>query len=619
MNYLQVEELTKYYGEFLMFKKISFSINKNEKVALIAKNGTGKTTLFKIICGQEISDEGSVAINKDITVGFLHQEPVFDDNMNVFDAVFNALGEKANILKEYEKALLKNNTDEINRLVAEIEKNELWDLDNDIKQVLSKLKMIDLEQNVSTLSGGQKKRLALAVLLLTKPDLFILDEPTNHLDLDMIEWLEQYLKQNHITLFMITHDRYFLDRVCNFIIELDDKSIYKYNGNYSYFLEKRNDRISNQKQEIEKAKNLFNSELNWIRRQPKARGTKAKYRVDAFEEIKEKANRRIDEKQVDLTVETQRLGKKILEIKALNKAYGEKVLVKDFNYIFNRFEKVGIIGENGCGKSTFLNMITQKLQPDSGDIEIGETISYGYYEQKGLQFEAGKKVIEVIKDIADSIELGKNRVLSAGQFLEHFLFSSSMHHMQVDRLSGGEKKRLYLMTVLMKRPNFLILDEPTNDLDLMTLNVLEEYLTNFSGCLIIVSHDRHFTDKVVDHLFVFEGNGIIKDFPGNYSDYREYKQLQESEQRKEQAPKEKRKEPEKKKESKGLNYTEKLELEKIENEIADLEDEKKSLEEKMSGNLSNDEMVEISVKIGNIIEHIEEKEFRWIELSEKAE
>lgn len=619
MNYLQVENLTKHFGEVLMFNDISFTINKNEKVALIARNGAGKTTLFKIIAGVEIAENGNVSINKDVAVGFLHQDPDFDPELNVFDAVFHSLEDQARTLEQYEIAIENNDVDLISTLSAKIEREGLWDLDTEIKQMLSRFKITNLKQKVGVLSGGQKKRLALSVLLLQKPDFFILDEPTNHLDLDMIEWLEQYLNQNHITLFMITHDRYFLDRVCNTILELDDKTMYRYSGNYSYFLEKRADRVANQKSEIEKAKNIFKTELDWIRRQPKARGTKAKYRVDAFDAVKEKASQRIENKNVDLSVQSTRLGKKILEITGLNKAYGEKVLLKDFNYIFNRFEKVGIIGENGCGKSTFLNMITQQMDPDSGQIVVGETINYGYYEQKGLDFAPGKKVIEVITDIADHIELGKNRTMSAGQFLEHFLFEPRMHHLHVTTLSGGERKRLYLMTVLMKRPNFLILDEPTNDLDLLTLNVLEEYLQSFQGCLIIVSHDRHFMDKVVDHLFVFEGNGVIRDFPGNYSSYRAQKKENVTKVKVEvDAPKPVKDVKPKKKST--LKYSERLELEKLESEISEIEDKKKNLEAKLtSGSITESELVEISEQIGALMELADEKEMRWMELSEKAE
>lgn len=619
MQYLQVDNLTKYYGEFHMFDNISFVLNEGEKTALIAKNGTGKTTLLRIITGQESHADGDISINKHIKVGYLEQEPLLDDTKTVFDEVYESSQEIMDAIKEYEQSVSADDQERLQKSMEQMDELKAWDFDTLVKQVLSQLKIENLQQPVAQLSGGQKKRVALAKILIDEPDFLILDEPTNHLDLDMIEWLESYLTRTKMTLFMVTHDRYFLDRVCNTILELDDAQVYKYSGNYSQFLQKKEERVELQKAEISKARNLMRKELDWIRRQPKARGTKSKSRIDAFYDLKKVASQRIDNSQVKINVEAQRLGKKILEFKGLNKSFGDLKILEDFTYKFNRFEKIGIIGANGCGKSTFLNIITGEIPADSGEMDYGETVVVGYYKQDGINLPEDKKVLEVIQDIAESIELSKGHRITASQFLEHFLFPPAVQHMYVSRLSGGERKRLYLMTVLMKQPNFLILDEPTNDLDILTLNILEDYLAQFNGCVIIVSHDRFFTDKIVDHMFVFEGQGVIKDFPGNYSDYRDWEKARQEEKQKQQVEQKKKAEaPKLKQTTNKLTYKERLELEGLENEIAELEDQKAGLESEIaSGALSADELVDKSTQIGALMETIEEKEMRWLELSEK--
>lgn len=621
-TYLLVEDATKSYGDVVLFKNINFSVIQGQKIALIAKNGSGKTTLLNILTGKDSFDQGAFYLNRDIKVGYLEQNPQFDPNSTIFEAAFGASGVLMQTVREYENALHHHDEVKLQDAIHQMDFHNAWDYDQRIKQMLSVFKLPDLDQKIKTLSGGQIKRLALAVSLINEPDFLILDEPTNHLDLDMIEWLEEYLNKTQSTLLMVTHDRYFLDRVCTEILEIDELNIYSYKGNYSYFLNKREERLSNKNQMAEKARNLLRTELEWMRRMPQARGTKAKYRIDAFYDLKDQANYRRSDKQIDINVKSARLGNKILEMKHVNKSFDKKLILDDFTYTFSKHEKIGIVGQNGVGKSTFLNLITQKIKPDSGTIDTGETVVYGYYEQQGLNFKEGQKVIEIIKEIADFVTLGDGKQLSVSQFLTHFLFPPEMQYVPVEKLSGGEKRRLYLMTVLMRNPNFLILDEPTNDLDIVTLNVLEEYLQNFGGCLIIVSHDRFFVDKLVDHLFIFEGKGQVFDFPGNYSEYRASVKLQEQEASKQQKSEEKERkkleEPEKKEpqEKRKLTYKEKKELEEIEIQLENLESEKANLEQEIgNGKLKPDEIVKKSNRLGEVIKLIDEKTDRWLELS----
>ena len=620
-TYLLVENASKSYGDIALFENITFAVNEGQKLALIAKNGTGKTTLLNILSGRDSFDSGSFYINKDLKIGYLAQDPQFDSELTVFQAAYGAPGELMDAVRNYEIALHSTDKNHLEEAIAKMDFNNAWDFDLKIKQMLSILKLDDHDQLVGTLSGGQVKRLALAVALINEPDFLILDEPTNHLDLDMIEWLEEYLLKTKITLLMVTHDRYFLDRICNEIIEIDEKSAYAYKGNYSYFLQKREDRLFNKNLSTEKAQNLLRKELEWMRRMPKARSTKAKYRIDAFYDLKEQSEYRRNERQVDINVKTARLGNKILVLEHVSKSFGDKVMLTDFSYTFSRFEKVGIIGRNGVGKSTFLNLITNRLQPDSGKIDPGETVVYGYYQQQGLQFKPQQRVIDVVKEIAEVITLGDGSQMSVSQFLQFFLFPPEMQYVQVDRLSGGERRRLYLMTILMRNPNFLILDEPTNDFDIMTLNVLEDYLTTFGGCLIIVSHDRFFMDKLVDHLFIFEGDGAVYDFPGNYSEYRASQKQQIIEAKRTEA-KEKPKtivsdsklvaDGEKKK----LTFKEKKELEQLESDLEALESEKTSIETSISsGTLNQDDLIIKSNRIGEVMRLIDEKTDRWLELS----
>lgn len=615
--YIQVDSLTKYWGELPLFEDISFTVGEGQKIALIAKNGTGKSTLMDIIAGLETPDEGTVTTLSDITVGYLKQNPVLNEDDTVMEVAFNSSSELVGTIKEYENAVEKQDAGALERAMEKMNHLNAWDFELRIKQILTQLKINDFNQNTGELSGGQKKRVALANVLINTPDVLIMDEPTNHLDLDMIEWLEKYLEKSKCTLFMVTHDRYFLDRVCNEILEMDDDSLYRYRGNYSYFLEKREERIHQQVAEVERAKNLLRTELEWLRRMPKARGHKAKYRVDNAHRLKEIASRKRDEGEVDLSVKAARLGKKILEVKKLSKSFGELNLFENFSYNFARFEKVGLVGENGTGKSTFLNIITGSLSPDTGSIEIGETIKYGYYRQDGIDFNPGDKVIDIVTDIAEVIDLGNGKNLTASQFLQMFLFPPEVQHSYIEKLSGGERRRLYLCTVLIKNPNFLILDEPTNDLDIMTLNVLEDYLRNFKGCVIIVSHDRYFMDKVVDHLFVFSDDKHIKDFPGNYSVYREWKGQQD----KEKGKLEKKGKPVAAKQEKTgprkMSFKEKREFGQLENDINNLEKEKTILEKQMNfGELNADELIEKSKRYAEIKNMLDEKELRWLELSE---
>ncbi len=618
INYLQIENLTKSFGELVLFEDISFSVEKDSKVALIAKNGTGKTTLLNIIAGKETQDSGKIIFRNDITYGYLEQNPPVNDDLTVLEQVFLSSSEIVNAVKFYNYALESGNEKELQEAIDKMDFHKAWDFEAQIKVILTKLKIYDFEQRVGTLSGGQKKRLAIANLLINEPDLLILDEPTNHLDIEIIEWLEEYLTKTRSTLLMVTHDRYFLDRVCDTIIELDNNTAYRYKGNYSYFLEKRDERIQVHNQTVEKAKNLLRKEAEWMRRMPKARTTKAKSRIDNFYELSAKAKGKISEKNIEIDIISRRIGKKILELKDVSKSFGDKKILQDFSYSFTNGEKIGIVGNNGTGKTTLLNLITGELSPDSGEIDKGQTIVFGYYKQSDVNFDPDKKVIDVITDIADIITLGSGRQLSAARFLEYFLFPAPKHYTLVGKLSGGEKKRLYLMTVLMKNPNFLILDEPTNDLDIMTLNVLEDFLLSFKGCVLIVSHDRYFMDKVVDSLFVFEGDAKIKYFVGKYTEYYFYKKELEKRQKNiEKKEKVKKEKPHQNKSNK-LTFKEKRLFEELEQEIPQLEAEIQELEAQLnSGDLNYQEIVEKSKRLAKIKEDLDEKEMQWLELSEK--
>jgi ABC transport system ATP-binding/permease protein len=621
-TYLLVENASKSFGDINLFSNITFVVNEGRKIALIAKNGAGKTTLLNILAGNDSFDSGSFYINKDIKTGYLEQDPHFDPALTVFQAVYGAPGKLMETVREYELALHHHNTDLLEKVTSQMEFHQAWDLDSKIRQMLGILNLNDEEQLVGTLSGGQVKRLALAVALINEPHFLILDEPTNHLDLDMIEWLEEYLMKSKITLLMVTHDRYFLERICNEIIELDEKEAYSYKGNYSYFLQKREERLLIQSQITEKARNLMRTEIEWMRRMPKARTTKAKYRIDAFYDLKKQSEYSRQDRQVEINMQGLRLGKKILILEKISKRFDDKVILDDFSYTFTRGEKLGIIGRNGVGKSTFLNMITRQMQPDSGTLDHGETVVYGYYQQQGLEFKPGQRVIDIMKEIAEVVNMGDGRQMSVIQFLNHFLFTPEMQFVQVEKLSGGERRRLYLMTVLMRNPNFLILDEPTNDFDIVTLNVLEEYLSGFGGCLILVSHDRFFMDKLVDHLFIFEGDGIVFDFPGNYSDYRVSQKQQVIEERRNEtlsSPKNAEiasNEPEISNRKK-LTYKEKKEFEELTAEIELLEKEKATLEASIGGGELNSEMIiSKSKRIGEIMALIDRKTDRWLDLSE---
>ena len=588
---LEVRNLTKSFGSLVLFENICFSVAQGQKVGLIAKNGTGKSTLLSIIAGHEGADSGSVVFRRDVKVGFLEQSPRFDPEETVLDACFNHKGEEEKVLKA--------------------------------KQVLTQLKINDLSQPMGQLSGGQQKRVALANALINEPDILILDEPTNHLDLEMIEWLEDFLSRGRKTLLMVTHDRFFLDRVCTVIIELDDRQTYTYRGNFSYYLEKRQERIDARRAEIARANNLYRTELEWMRRQPQARGHKARYREEAFYELEKVAKQRMEERQMRLKSSNVYIGSKIFECQYITKVFDDKkVIMRDFYYNFNRFEKMGIVGNNGTGKSTFVKMLLGELHPDNGKIVVGETVRFGYFSQEGLKFNDTQKVIDVITDIADYVDLGNGKHLSASQLLQHFLFTPEQQYNYVSKLSGGEKRKLYLCTVLMRNPNFLVLDEPTNDLDITTLSILEEYLQDFPGCVIVVSHDRFFMDRVVDHLLVFKGDGVINDFPGNYSQYREWSALQskETEKAKDNESKEKKTAASYRNDTRRkLSFKEKREFEQLEKEIASLEAERKTLEEQLcSGTLSVDELTEKSRRLPMLKEELEEKEMRWLELSEFA-
>lgn len=630
MNLLSVNSLSKSYGDRVLFTNISFGINNGDKVALVAKNGSGKSTLFKILKGKEIADEGEVVFRRDITVSFLDQDIVLNEELSIIDHVFSTENKLTTCIKRYEKALKlseEGDGDAANLMeIALREMNELnaWDYEKTIKEILSRLELNDVEQKIKTLSGGQKKRLALAQVLINKPDLLIMDEPTNHLDIDMIEWLEHYIAKEQISILLVTHDRYFLDEVCNNVIELDGGKLYEYKGNYEYFITKKAERELMQNAEIDKARNLYRRELEWVRKMPKARGTKAKARVDAFDDVAQKAKQKRIDKQIELSVKMERLGSKILELTKISKSFGNKRILEPFTYTFKKGEKIGIIGKNGVGKSTFLNILQGIEQVDTGKVQTGETVVFGYYSQSGIKVSEDKRVIEVVRDIADFIPLANGTQLSASQLLTRFNFPPDMQYNYVSKLSGGEKRRLYLLTVLQKNPNFLILDEPTNDLDIVTLQVLEEFLVDFGGCVLIVSHDRYFIDKLVDHVFVFEGNGVIKDYPGNYSEYREWKQEQK-EEAKEKGKKEKIEvnevkivdEKPKSDNTKRLSYKEQRELELLEKEIGELEAKKVGLENKMGSTTEYEALQKLSNDLKSNNETLEEKTMRWMELQEK--
>lgn len=620
MNYLSVENISKSYGERVLFDNVSFGINKDQKIAFIAKNGSGKTTIMNMINGLDEPDTGQVIIRKEINMAFLSQNNNLQDELTIEENIFASDNEILKVIERYEKALENPNDEEAyQRAFDDMDRHNAWDFETQFKQILYKLKLEDLKMKVKNMSGGQKKRLSLAIILISKPDLLILDEPTNHLDLEMIEWLEDYFAKENITLFMVTHDRFFLERVCNEIIELDNGKIYQYKGNYSYYLAKKEERLASENASIDKAQNLFVKELAWMRRQPKARTTKSKSRQDDFYKIKEVAESRRKENVVELEINMERMGSKIIEMVKLNKNFPDRTILKDFSYSFQRGERIGIIGKNGTGKSTFLNILTQTIQPDSGKVIIGDTIKIGYYTQSGINPKPGQKVIDIIKEYGEYIPLTKGKIISASQLLERFLFDAKKQYDFVEKLSGGELKRLYLCTVLIQNPNFLILDEPTNDLDIVTLNVLESFLLDYPGCLLVVSHDRYFMDKIVDHLFVFRGEGEIEDFPGNYSDFRAYEDSAEPKVLNSVST-EKTNWKEKQTASTGLSFNEQKEFNKIEKEIKDLEYNKKQIEQEFAvGKVSDDKIEAKANELQKIIKSLEEKEERWFELSSKME
>ncbi len=617
MNYISVENISKSYGDRTLFSNLSFGINKNQKVAFVAKNGTGKTSILNIIAGLDTPDEGQVIQRKDIQIAYLSQNQIFDDSLSVEQTIFATENRILPIIKQYEKALENpEDSDNYQKAFDLMDQHNAWDFETQYKLVLSKLKLNDLSMKVGKLSGGQKKRLSLAILLINKPDLIILDEPTNHLDLEMIEWLEEYFKKEKITLFMVTHDRYFLERVCNEIIELDHGELHKYKGNYSYYLEKKEERVTQEATSTNKAKNLFKKELDWMRRQPKARTTKSKSRIDDFFEIKEKAHKRRQDHTVQLEISMERLGSKIIELHKLKKSFGDLKILDGFEYVFQKGERIGVIGKNGTGKSSFLNILTNREPVDGGKVVVGETVKFGYYTQKGIVVKEGQKVIEVIKEFGEEIPLTKGRRISASQLLERFLFDKKKQYDFVEKLSGGEQKRLYLCTVLIQNPNFLILDEPTNDLDVITLNVLESFLLDFPGNLIVVSHDRYFMDKIVDSLFVFRGDGVVENFPGNYSDYRTYEDSK---------PREKVVKVEKKiaiatPSKVKLSFEEKREFGSLEKDIERLGCKKKSIEASfMDEGITQEQVTEKSEELQKVISSLEQKEERWFEISMKLE
>ena len=617
MQYLLLENVSKSFGDKVLFEKINLSISKGEKIALVAKNGSGKTTLLKVIAGDEAPEGETANIHfaRDIRISYLKQDPDLNPDSTALEAVFESDNAAIKAIQAYETAVLEKDEIKIQQQITILEDLKAWDIEVRVKEILTKLKIEDLNQKVSSMSGGQKKRVALAKILIDEPDFIILDEPTNHLDLEMIEWLESYLDQSGLTIFMVTHDRYFLDKVCNEIIELDRGQLYIYRGSYAQYLEKKANRVQNEAVNLEKTKKLYSKELEWIRRQPKARGTKAKSRVDAFGEIKEKAHQKVDDGEMRIHIKAERMGSKILEAHALSKNFGDKTIVDSFSYKFKKGEKVGIVGPNGAGKTTFLRLLTKEMRPDGGKVVIGGTIKFGYYTQSGMQLDQDRRMIDVVRDVAEYIPLEKGLKLTAESLLERFMFSRPQQQVYVSQLSGGEKRRLYLLTILMQNPNFLILDEPTNDLDIVTLNVLEEYLLDFPGCVIIVSHDRYFMDKIVDHLFVLEGDGKVIDFPGNYTDYRFKLETRAVETTVEKPVVESKEKQEKK-----ASYEQRKAYNRVFKEIEKLEEKKKELSEKFNNpELTTDEITKMSKELAEIKSKIEDKELEWMELAEIVE
>jgi ATP-binding cassette subfamily F protein uup len=617
MNYVSVENISKSFGERTLFENLSFGINKDQKIAFIAKNGSGKTCIMKILNGEDEPDTGQVVVRKDINMAFLSQDAALQDELTIEESIFASDNPTLKVIEQYEKALENpDDAEAYQKAFDQMDQLNAWDFETQYKQILFKLKLEDFKLKVKNLSGGQKKRLALAIILINRPDLLILDEPTNHLDLEMIEWLESYFAKENITLFMVTHDRFFLERVCNEIIELDNGKIYQYKGNYSYYLAKKEERITSENASIDKAKNLFVKELEWMRRQPKARTTKSKSRQDDFYVIKQKAESRRKENVVELEINMERMGSKIIELHKVSKKFKDRVILDNFSFDFQRGERIGIIGKNGTGKSTFLNVLTGTIPLDQGKVVVGDTIKIGYYTQSGINPKPGQKVIDIIKEYGEYIPLTKGKIISAGQLLERFLFDRKKQHDYVEKLSGGELKRLYLCTVLIQNPNFLILDEPTNDLDIVTLNVLESFLLDYPGCLLVVSHDRYFMDKIVDHLFVFRGQGEIEDFPGNYSDFRAYEDSADVQQKEDN--KTEKKEWKQQNNTSNLSFNEQKELQKIEREIKDLEYEKKQIEALFAENkVAESDITSKALALQELINKLETKEERWFELSSK--
>lgn len=620
-NLLQVENLTKSFGVNSLFDDINFTINEGDKVGLIAKNGTGKSTLLSIIAGDDTPDDGKLIFKNDVTIGYLKQLPQFEPHLSVMDTCLIGDDDQSKAIRQYENALIEGNNEEMTKAIQAMDLASAWDYEERFKQILSQLKIDDFKQRISELSGGQIKRVALAKILISNPQFLILDEPTNHLDIDMIEWLEAYLSRSRMTILMVTHDRYFLDKICSKILELDQKSIYGYDGNYNYYLEKRAERIDAQNAAVEKARNLLRTEIEWMRRQPQARAHKAQYRIDAFYDLKERAQSRTDKGDVELNVKAGYIGKKIFVAHHVSKSFDGKVILNDFNYIFSRYEKLGIVGDNGVGKSTFIKLLLDRIQPDSGYFEIGETVKFGYYSQEGIHFDEGKKVIDAIRDVAEHIYFDEKHHYSASQFLQLFLFSPTDQQKLIEKLSGGEKRRLYLAMVLMSKPNFLILDEPTNDLDIQTLEILEDYLSKFSGCLIVISHDRFFMDRCVDHTFVFMGDGVIKDFPGNYSEYRAWKEAHEKEEAIVQKQKAESK-PAKPRNnnrdnSQKLTFKEKREFEELTESIDRLTKEKEELFNLFNSGEQIDDVATKASRFEEVKDLLDEMELRWLELSEK--
>ena len=620
-NLLQVENLTKSFGVNSLFDDINFTINEGDKVGLIAKNGTGKSTLLSIIAGDDTPDDGKLIFKNDVTIGYLKQLPQFEPHLSVIDTCLIGDDNQSKAIRQYENALIEGNNEEMTKAIQAMDLASAWDYEERFKQILSQLKIDDFKQRISELSGGQIKRVALAKILISNPQFLILDEPTNHLDIDMIEWLEAYLSRSRMTILMVTHDRYFLDKICSKILELDQKSIYGYDGNYNYYLEKRAERIDAQNAAVEKARNLLRTEIEWMRRQPQARAHKAQYRIDAFYDLKERAQSRNDKGDVELNVKAGYIGKKIFVARHVSKSFDGKVILNDFNYIFSRYEKLGIVGDNGVGKSTFIKLLLDRIQPDSGYFEIGETVKFGYYSQEGIHFDEGKKVIDAIRDVAEHIYFDEKHHYSASQFLQLFLFSPTDQQKLIEKLSGGEKRRLYLAMVLMSKPNFLILDEPTNDLDIQTLEILEDYLSKFSGCLIVISHDRFFMDRCVDHTFVFLGDGVIKDFPGNYSEYRAWKEAHEKEEATVQKQKAESK-PTKARNnnrdnSQKLTFKEKREFEELTESIERLTKEKEELFNLFNSGEQIDDVATKASRFEEVKDLLDEMELRWLELSEK--